>query len=297
MQRDSVVGAESIAVSAVFWNRKSDKLQNLIGSAPTLPGVMAIDGTGNTAPIILITAPEKAGKSSLATTLFGYPLPHQQPLIIAWDKFGPDSCVKLGFSPHVIRVADQTGERHWTKAQNALKSLESNIAAFRQQYGAIVVDCASTMADRLFEDARRTSSNPDPRSHYGDLLNQSGEFMNRVVDLGLPTIWLAWLKEPEIVEDKAANGKKTRRSIPGGANIIGNFRARLAGRAHHILVLERQYVGVGTAGADPDGHLRVLHTKPWAGINAGGRYSHVLPEPCRPDLGYVLGVISGSRLP
>ncbi len=266
-------------------------------AAPMLPGVMIANAQSNNSPMLLVIGREKEGKSATTIcSLFGYPTPDKQPLVIAWDPTGPDSCVRLGFNPHVIRVKEQQGARYWDKGRNVLDNLERNLGTISKTYGAIVVDCVSTMADRLHEDERRFSKNPDPRSHFGGLLMQSKEFINRVVDLGLPTIWLAWLKEAEIVQEvgNAAPGAPKRfKQVMGGPNILGNTRALIAGRAHHILILEKVRMPPGTAGADADGYIRQFHTTPWNDIQGGGRYSHVLPEPCPPNVGFVLARITG----
>ncbi len=230
-------------------------------------------------------------------TLFGYPTPEKQPIVLAWDRTGPAACVNLGYSPHAIVIPDVVGpERFWGKAQAALTLLEQNVHAIRQQYGSIVVDCSSTMTDRLHEDARRFSKNTNPRSHFGDCLMQSKEFMNRVVDLGLPTVWLSWLREAEVEETTLPNGQKKTRIIPGGPHIIGGFRQLVAGKAHHNFVLEKQRVGTGQPGADSQGYKRVLHANAWANIASGGRYSRLLPDECPADLSLIMRAISSGKV-
>lgn len=265
-------------------------------AAPMIPGVTVVNAQSNTAPMLLVIGKEKEGKSATSIcSLFGYPDPSKQPLVIAWDRTGPDSCIRLGYQPHRILVHEQNGARYWDKAKNILDNLERNVMNLSKAYGAIVVDCASTMADRLHEDARRFSKNPDPRSHFGELLLQSKEFINRVCDLGLPTVWLAWLKEAEIQQEagNVQGAPKKFKMIPGGPNILGNTRALLAGKAHQILILEKVRMPIGTPGADEEGFVRQFHTRPWNDIQGGGRYSHVLPEPCQPSVGFVLAKITG----
>jgi hypothetical protein len=273
----------------------SRELPQLIGNMPSIIGISMVTAQGNKAPIALVISPEKAGKSSLGTTLFGWPDQQKQPLFLAWDKTGPDACVKLGYSPHAIKIPDLPGDRHWAKAQIALQTLESNITAIKQQYGSIIVDCCSTMADRLHEDARRFSKNTNPKSHFGDCLMQCKEFMNRVTDLGLPTVWLSWLREAEVEETVMPNGNKKTRIIPGGPHIIGGFRQLVGGKAHHIFVLEKQRVGFGVAGADEQGYKRVLHAAPWSNIASGGRYGHLLPDECPANLGLILQAITTGK--
>lgn len=265
------------------------------GAGPLFPGVTIIDAKANTAPIIVVIGREKSGKSATSiTSLVGWPAPGFDPLVLAWDKTGPDSCIKLGYQPHAIRIADQPGARFWDKGRAVLDSLELNAPALHARYGAIVTDCMSTMVDRTHEDARRFSKNSDPRSHFGDALMQSKEWINRIVDLGLPTIWLTWLREPEVNESKGPAGQTIRKFVSGGVNVLGGTRALLAGKAHHILYLEKVKHGVGAQGADENGDVRLFHTKPYENIDCSGRYSHILPEPAPPHLGWILSQITGK---
>jgi hypothetical protein len=267
----------------------------LIGSTPTIAGVVSMGIQTNKAPSIAVLAAEKQGKSSLGVTLFGWPTASKQPLFIAWDRTGPAACVNLGYSPHALTIPDLAGDRHWDKAKSALKILEDNVHAIREQYGALIIDCASTMTDRLHEDARRFSKNSNPRSHFGDCLMQSKEFYNRLGDIGLPMVWLSWLKEAEIEEITTTSGQKKTRVIPGGPHIIGGFRQLLAGKAHHIFVLEKQRVGTGQPGADNEGYRRVLHSTPWANIACGGRYTNLMPPECPANLGMIMQAITTGR--
>lgn len=263
------------------------------GPLPAIRGISLTDSS-EAVPIILVIAPEKAGKSTLGVSLVGYPEPGKEPLYIPFDENGPDSCLKLGYVPHKMKPSAFPGQRLWDRTRSLLNELEQQQQAIRARYGAFIVDCASTMVDKLHEDSRRYSGNPDPRSHFGEALMQSKEFMNRLTSIGLPTIWLAWLREPEMIESKTSSGGKSKRMLLGGPNIIGNFRNMLAGKAHHILILDKQKIGVGQPGADEDGYVRMFHTRPWENINAGGRYSHVLPEPMYANLGMILQMIRDS---
>lgn len=264
--------------------------------APVIPGIVQVSATDNQSPIILIMSPEKYGKSSLACTLFDYPSPGKQPLILAWDRTGPDSCVKLGYYPHTLRIPDLPGAHHWDKARFALDTLEKNAAQIKASYGCLITDCASTMVDRLHEDARRFSDNPNPKSHFGDALMQAKEYLNRIIDFGLPSVWLCWMREQEVVEDNI-NGRKIRKMIMGGPNIIGSFRALLGGRSHHMMILDKVKYGMGAPGADDQGYVRLLRTRTYNGVNAGGRYEHLLPDPCQPHLGFVMATITGRIQP
>ncbi len=268
----------------------------LIGNMPNIPGMTKVRGDDNKAPVLLVMSPEKAGKSSLGVTLFGYPTPEKQPAFLAWDPTGPTACVRLGYSPHAMKITiDSPGDRHWPVAQRVLTTLEQNVQQIKAQYGALIIDCCSTMIDRLHEDARRFEKNTNPKSHFGVALMQGKEFMNRIVDLGLPTVWLSWLREAEVEEINLPNGSKKTRVIPGGPHIIGGFRQLVAGKAHHIFVLEKQRVGPGTVGADAQGYKRVLHAAPWANIASGGRYAHLLPDECPADLSLILRAITTGR--
>lgn len=268
-----------------------------------IPQVVSVGGNDNTAPIIVLQALEKDGKSATSgTTLAGWQ--GKEPLFLAWDRTGPDSCLRLGYSPKAIRIPDLPGQKvdpegrvadsFWAKGRAALAILESNRAEIVSTYNALIVDCTSTMSDRLFEEARRFSKNPDPRSHYGDVLLWCSEFMNRVVDIGLPTVWLAWMKPAETVQDKNTRGQTTTRLVPGGPLITGNFKVRLAGKAHHIAILTKEKHTPETPGADDEGFVRMLRTKPWNNVTAGGRYSHVLPDPMPAHLGVLFASITGK---
>lgn len=282
----------------------------VIQTRAVFPGAARMGPEANPAPIILVIGPEKSGKSATTiTSCVNFPNPGMEPLVIAWDKTGSVSCLRLGYTAQALVVSEfapapgrggniPAQPRFWDRAQGVLAHLERNVQALKANHGALIVDCASTMMDRLHEDARRFSQNPDPRSHFGECLMQAKEFMNRIVDLGLPTIWLSWMKESETVEERgsAPGSPKKYKVIPGGPNIIGGFRALLGGKAHHIFILEKKKYGP-VAGADPEGYVRVLHSQAYEGVNAGGRYSHLLPEPCPADLGWILSVITGRLVP
>lgn len=267
-----------------------------------LPGLVIRTAAVNPAPMILVQGFEKCGKSaSVITTLADYPNAGKHALVLAFDRSGPDACIRLGYHPHVISVRDYPGNdsRLSSRARACMQMLTANKAKVHQQYGAVVVDCASTMASWFLDEARQSSTNPDPRSHYNDMMTNGVEFINRVIELGLPNIWLAWLSEAEITEERVAKGAPAKKKImQGGVELPGKkFRKFIAGRADHILVLERQPSMVGAAGASSDGFARIFHTQPWDNINAGGRYSHLLPEPAPANMGWLLySVASGKPL-
>lgn len=263
-------------------------------SQPTqgIPGVTVVTSNEGITPQFLVVAREKEGKSAtVGTTLVNWPKPGMHPLFLAFDESGPNSCLRLGYQPHVIAPKKLPGATVWEKTREALNRLEQNAVSLRAQYGAVIVDCASTMVDNFHEDARRTSQNPDPRSHFGAALMQAKETMHRLGQLGIPVWWLAWLREPETVEEPGPSGKKVKRVLPGGPNIVGNFKSMLAGRVQHIFILEKMNLGKGQPNTDEDGFARVFHTRDWTGIRGGGRYSHLLPEPMPAHAGMVMQAV------
>jgi len=259
----------------------------LVGTTPAISGISSVSKANYTAPCIMVTGREKDGKSSLAATLFGFPDSQRQPLIVAADPSGPDSCIALGYAVHAIKLNEMTGVRWFDRARSALDIIERNIATIRSQYGAVVFDDASTISYRMLEDARRSSKNPDPRSHYQTMYTQFNELWWRLGDIGMPLVWLAWMGEPGLTETGG-----TELAAP---DIAGKKFARtIAGRSQHNFVLEKRMVGKGGPGADQHGYARFLHSVPWNGQNAGGRFGHLLPEPCPPDLSFILRTIRGT---
>ena len=267
-------------------------------TAPTfsLPGVVVVTGNAGMVPQFLVIAREKEGKSAtVGTTLVNWPRPGMHPLFFAFDESGPNACLKLGYNPHVLPIPRLPGMRMIDKTRDALSRLENNVVQVRNTYGSIIVDCASTMVDYFHEDARK-GRNPDPRSHFGAALMEAREVMHRLTGLGIPIWWLAWLREPETVEEKVGNDvkeTKVKRILPGGPNILGNFKAVLAGKVQHIFILEKQNVGK-QPGADESGFLRVFHTRDHMNIRAGGRFSHLLPPLIPAHAGQVMSVVMAS---
>jgi hypothetical protein len=262
-----------------------------------IPGVTVVHDSSGMVPQFLVIAREKTGKSTLGTTLVNWPRPGMHPLFFAFDTSGPNSCLKLGYQPHVMKVLQMPGIRTIEKTRDALTRLENNMVNLRQMYGSIIVDCASTMVDFLHEDGRK-SKNPDPRSHFGDALMWSREVMHRLVQLGLPIWWLSWLREPETVEEKIGNDvkeTKVKRLIPGGPNIIGNFKAVLSGKVQHIFILDKLNMGVTHPAADEDGFVRVFHTRDHMNVRAGGRFAHLLPPMMPAHCGQVLNLVMAAR--
>lgn len=261
----------------------------------TLPGITII-GDRSMSPHVIVTGDEKSGKSTtVITTLVGWPFPGAHPLVLAWDKTGPDACLRLGYQPHVIKIGERPGGSYLSKMRDVLQWLEANIVQVRARYGSIVVDCYSTMIERLLEDGRKFSKNPDPRSHYFDAEKGLREFLNRLEDLELPIVGLAWLSQAETHTENLGPGKTKSTFVPGGILVAGQkIRKYLAGKVQHIFVLDRQKVGVGAQGADDMGFSRIFHSQAWNNINSGGRLSHLLPEPCPAHVGWIFSQVTGK---
>lgn len=262
------------------------------GSPFNIQGVTLSGTVPPTAPLLLVVGGPKSGKSSTTISLYGYPGPDDQPLVISIDAGGVDSCSKFGFQVAHIKVKDMPGIDTAAKLNATLDAIERGMTSGKRP-GSLVVDCMSTLAERLVAEESRVSKNPDPRSHYFKPLNVIRDFMNRLIDLGLPTVMLAWLEEGGVREEKTPSGQKVRRQYLGGPSIMGGkAKAQIAGKADMILVLDKHKIGLGQPGADQDGYIRQFHTRTWDSIEAGGRYT--LPEPCPANLGWALAVITGK---
>lgn len=237
------------------------------------------------------------------TTLRDWPEPGMDPLVLAFDPHGPDACVRLGYHPHAMRIRDLPGNSTFDKTKAALAMLHQNIDYVKRRYGAVVIDCASTMVMQFHDDAKNTPknrNNPDTRAPYFELGLYVKEVIRKVMDLQLPNIWLAWLMEGSTSSEKdQSTGQQKKSTEMGGPDIMGRkVRNWIAGTSHHNFVLEKYRVAKG--GVDPWGgkcddedFVRVIHTKPWGLINAGGRYSHLLPDPAPANLGWILSQITG----
>lgn len=261
----------------------------------SIPGVVLTGIYPQEPPLLLVIGHEKSGKSTLATTLIDYPGKGGMPLIIAADASGPDSCAKLGVQMPHIKIKDAPGRTFWEKTQWVLNTVENAKRGGQFPFTSIVIDCASTLAEKLHMEDVRENPSADPRRNYGAVLTQTREFMHRILDLGLPSVWLAWLREPQVEEKVLPNGRKSKTTRLGGANIVGGFRNILAGKASMILPLEKINVGTGQPGADETGYARCLHTRTWDMIEGGGRYSHLFPEPCPAHLGWVMNQMTGRQ--
>lgn len=235
------------------------------------------------------------------TTLVGWPDQGKEPICIAWDPHGPDACVRLGYRPHVARVRDQPGEMWIDKHRYLMRTLRTNIDAVHRRYGSVVVDCASTCAMALHTDAQKlpkNANNNDTRAPYVEATLWMKECINAIIDLGLPNIWLSWLMEGSQESEKVEGAQNRKITRLGGPDIMGTkMRNFIAGKSHHNFILEKYKVQKGGTDpwgrpADEEGYVRVFHSKQWGLLNAGGRYSHVLPDPCPAHFGWILSRIT-----
>ena len=244
---------------------------------------------------LLVIAGPKAGKSCLATTLFDWPNKGDRPLVIALDETGPDSCAQLGYAVSAIKINDaRLVGNNWARIQSILQRVEDAFARGRRDgiwpYSSIVVDCGSRLLDKLLEDMKDAA---DERQRFGYALKAAMQFFERLSDIGVPLVFLAWL-EPSLV---VKNGSKSKGTYSvtrhlGGPMISGSFKHRLAGMCEVVLYMEKQKVVPKTPGADKDGNLRVFHTRMTDFVECGGRFP--LPEPVTPArLDTVLSMIYG----
>jgi hypothetical protein len=264
-----------------------------------IPGVY-MTGTGRPEPShVLVIAPEKSGKSTLATTLIDYPEKGDMPLVIGFDPTGPESCAAIGKPVPAIKVKDahihypevSTTASTFEKARAVVTGLERAFRGDDKPFKVILVDCASTMMSTFFSEDARKHVTKEPRQTYQRAAQQSQEIMDRLLALGVDIVWLAWLREA-IVEESGSGQDKRKKMVLGGALIEGQkFRALLQGRAHNILILEK-YKGAqndaleGVQTKCGDGFNRRFHTRQWNNIEAGGRFN--LPNPAPADLGWIL---------
>lgn len=274
----------------------------MLPNLPTdIPGVSWAGEGGVEPPQLLVLGPEKSGKSTLSTTLIGWPEPDKYPLVLAFDPTGPDSTAGINLPVPVLKVKNESGATYWDKTQSAIAKIERPFLMGKRPYGSIVVDCGSKMSDHVFADSRGMRKAKDPRQNYGELLERSGEVYQRLSQLGVPVIWLAWLREPWEEQSENQHGQKVKRLVLGGPLMMGQFRSRLAGSVNQILVLEKKKIAypAGTPieqamrlypGMCADGWVRVFHTKTWANIEAGGRYG-AIPEELPAHLGSFLDLV------
>lgn len=261
------------------------------GSPFNIQGVSYSSPVPTTAPSILILGGPKSGKTTLTTTLFDYPEPGMQPLLLAADPTGVDVCAKHGFRVANLKFRDMPGTLYADKVKYAIDALEKGILSGPRP-GSIVTDCYSTLAEKGVTDAQLNGKNPDPRSWYNEALQIIRILMTRLADLNIPQIGYAWLSEAEIHEDKTPSGQKRVRMQMGGPQIMGKkATAQVGGKHDLVLLLDVVKRGVDAPGADQDGYVRELRTKNYNNIVLGGRYA--LPDPCPPHLGWILNVLMG----
>lgn len=184
---------------------------------PRIPGVVMSNNAPAEPPMILVLGPEKSGKSALSSTLVGWQ--GKYPCVIAFDRTGPDTCSNIGLPVPVIKPSDEQGNSLMTKSRAMLDKLEQFCGkAGDKPFNALVVDCASTMIDKLMLDAmdefirshegRRPK---DKRQIYNVVLDQGREIIGRLTSLGLPTIWLTWLSRRSSRRPKTARTVRSRR--------------------------------------------------------------------------------------
>jgi hypothetical protein len=243
-------------------------------------------------PILLVIGKEKCGKSTLALSLFDWPNQGDRPLVLAFDALGFDSTAQFAPCPGV-KVKDQPGLTFWDKTNNAITNLEQVFRSGRRTpFTSLLVDCGSTMVDKFMQEGRGMGAR-DPRQAFGYALNKSNEVLWRLIELGKPLIWLAWLKEGFMDVQGSGQAKRTK-MVLGGAQIEGSFRAKLTGKATQVIILEK-VKQLGAQGADAEGYVRQFHTRTYDNVEAGGRLSQFLPEPCPAHLGYVLSLLTQGR--
>lgn len=244
-------------------------------------------------PLITVIGKAKAsGKSSLAPTLYDWPNEGDRPLMVAYDRTGPDSCAQLGYAVPNVKIEDLPGENLLIKTHRFLDNMEDvYIGKGKRPYSSMIVDCASTQAAKFWRSFEGVGG-ADPRQRYGKVLDACTEFLDRITMLGIPIIYLAWLTEPYVVESGSKEkGTYKKEDIKGGVNVRGGFKDTLAGRSMMILYLEKTKPSPAVKDRDSDGFKRVFHTREYANVECGGRYK--LPEPMDANLGLALAMIMG----
>lgn len=272
-----------------------------------LPGVTIATDRDMQSPMLSVCSPPKFGKSrTVITSLIGWPTPNMQPLVIAVDDSGPLSCIDAGYYPHRVRLREEDfpGCAFDQRIRMALSSLTTRRQELRAQYGSIVVDCGSTLADKLHDAAKRlpkNANNPQMQAPFFELGIWFKEVMNRIRELDLPSIWLSWQTEGFVHVEKDAQGRAKSTSQMGGPDIMGaKLRNYYSGQFAHNFILERRKVGTGMKDydtgqlGDADGNVRVLHSKPYNNVDAGGRLQRFLPPVCPAHLGWILSAITGK---
>lgn len=272
-----------------------------------LPGVTIATDRDMQSPMLSVCSPPKFGKSrTVITSLIDWPAPGMHPLVIAVDDSGPLSCIDAGYYPHRVRLReeDYPGVAFDMRIRMALSGLTARRQELRQRYGSIVVDCGSTLADKLHDAAKRltkNANNPQMQAPFFELGIWFKEVMNRIRELDLPSIWLSWQTEGFVQSEKDAQGRAKVTSHMGGPDIMGaKLRNYYSGQFAHNFILERRKVGTGMKDyetgqlGDGDGNVRVLHSKPYNNVDAGGRLQRFLPAVCPAHIGWILSAITGK---
>lgn len=247
-------------------------------------------------PVVSVIAREKAGKSSLATTLFDWPYPGARPLVLAFDETGPDACARIGRPVHTLKPKQEQGATMMEKVHNLTLKLHTYLqpgSEGRKLFNCVVVDCLSTFCEDTLEEIARITKNPDPRSHYAHMGKVGRMLFYRLIELRMPIIIISWLREAETTTDKGVT-----RLIPGGMLIPGKqFAGTIAGRAHAIVMLEKRSPMPG----DPpeaicaDGAARIFHTKDHAGVRCESRFA--LPPIMPANLAWLMHYLMNGYQP
>jgi hypothetical protein len=242
-----------------------------------IPGLILTGSAPVEAPLVAVIAREKSGKSVLATTLVDWPKPGDLPLVLAMDPTGPESCAKLGYQIPYLRWKDEPGATWREKLFSLLNKVELCFRGNGPKPSSLLIDCTSTMTERLYEEAQRIMQTKDNRQRFGYVKDASTAFFYRIHDLGIPTAWIAWLKEMETITE---HGNK--RIVPGGVQAVGSFRETLSGKAQQVVLLEKLQGMPGDPNASSDGAIRRFRTRDFAGIRCEGRFP--LPDPMPANL-------------
>lgn len=256
-----------------------------------VPGLMFTGSAPIKSPLVAVAAREKSGKSSCAVTLVDWPQPGDLPLVLAFDPTGPESCAKLinpktgqPYRVPYLRWIDQPGETYRDKTFAMLMKVQALLKTSGKKPTSLVCDCASTFTESLYAEAQQVIVTKDNRKRYGYVKDIALSFFSQICDLDLPTVWFAWLREQETVQDG-----QVKRIDPGGVMATGSFKDTLAGRAQQVVLLEKVNAMPNDPNAGSDGAIRRFWTKDYAGIRCEGRYE--LPNPMPANLAWLFHYI------
>lgn len=253
---------------------------------PNIPGAMMSSFYPRKPPSVMIVSPPKTGKSAAVISLIGWQ--NKYPLVLPFDPTGPDVCNSLGHPVPIWPINNDKRIPYYDRCMATIDGMERSGRI--TEYNCIVTDCVSTLMRNLLREViskyraeHQNKSPKDKRSLYGVASDQCKEIIDRIFEFNLPTVWLSWLDEATIDESSG-----NRKIIMGGPLFEGKkLRAFLSGIVDQILILEKVKVPANDPLICIDGYKRILHTKTWEHINAGGRYATKLPDPCPLNLGYV----------